>query len=86
MEKVRALKPDLIIGNKEENDKKDIEALAAEFPGLDERCARPARCLGHDPPGGNLTGTTELDEPMALKIEAGSWHCDQPTPNTQWPI
>ena len=32
LEKVRALKPDLIIGNKEENDKKDIQALAAEFP------------------------------------------------------
>ncbi|HQV76167.1 MAG TPA: cobalamin-binding protein [Flavobacteriales bacterium] len=32
MEKIRALKPDLIIGNKEENLKKDIEALAMEFP------------------------------------------------------
>ncbi len=32
MEKTRALKPDLIIGNKEENQKKDIEALAKEFP------------------------------------------------------
>jgi ABC-type Fe3+-hydroxamate transport system substrate-binding protein len=32
MEKVRALKPDLIIGNKEENERRDIEALAAEFP------------------------------------------------------
>jgi ABC-type Fe3+-hydroxamate transport system substrate-binding protein len=32
MGKVRALKPDLIIGNKEENEKKDIEELAKEFP------------------------------------------------------
>jgi ABC-type Fe3+-hydroxamate transport system substrate-binding protein len=32
MDKVRALKPDLIIGNKEENERKDIEALEAEFP------------------------------------------------------
>ena len=32
LEKVRALKPDLIIGNKEENERKDIEVLAAEFP------------------------------------------------------
>ncbi|MBK8339103.1 MAG: ABC transporter substrate-binding protein [Flavobacteriales bacterium] len=30
--KVRALKPDLIIGNKEENDRKEIEALAKDFP------------------------------------------------------
>ncbi len=32
LEKVRALKPDLIIGNKEENERKDIEHLAREFP------------------------------------------------------
>lgn len=32
MDKIRALKPDLIIGNKEENQKKDMEALAKEFP------------------------------------------------------
>lgn len=32
MDKVRALKPDLIIGNKEENERKDIQALEQEFP------------------------------------------------------
>lgn len=32
MEKVRALQPDLIIGNKEENTRADIEALEREFP------------------------------------------------------
>lgn len=32
MDKVRALKPDLIIGNKEENERKDIETLEQEFP------------------------------------------------------
>lgn len=32
LEKVRALKPDLIIGNKEENTKSDIEALEKEYP------------------------------------------------------
>lgn len=32
MDKVRALKPDLIIGNKEENERKDIQALEKEFP------------------------------------------------------
>ena len=31
-EKVRALKPDLIIGNKEENEQKDIQELEKEFP------------------------------------------------------
>lgn len=32
LEKVRALKPDLIIGNKEENSRADIAALEREFP------------------------------------------------------
>lgn len=32
LEKVRALQPDLIIGNKEENERADIEALEKEFP------------------------------------------------------
>ena len=32
IDKVRALKPDLIIGNKEENERTDIEALKKEFP------------------------------------------------------
>tara|TARA_B110000037_G_C17043739_1_gene474794 strand:- start:24 stop:833 length:810 start_codon:yes stop_codon:yes gene_type:complete len=32
IDKIRALKPDLIIANKEENSKEDIEALAKEFP------------------------------------------------------
>jgi len=32
LDKVRALKPDLIIGNKEENERKDIQALEKDFP------------------------------------------------------
>ncbi|MCI5080436.1 MAG: helical backbone metal receptor [Saprospiraceae bacterium] len=32
LEVIRELQPDLIIGNKEENDKEQIEALAEEFP------------------------------------------------------
>ncbi|MHB1277170.1 MAG: ABC transporter substrate-binding protein [Bacteroidia bacterium] len=32
LEKIRALQPDLIIGNKEENDRSQIEALASDFP------------------------------------------------------
>lgn len=32
LDKIRALKPDLIIGNKEENEQSQIEALAEEFP------------------------------------------------------
>lgn len=32
LQKIRSLKPDLIIGNKEENERADIEALQKEFP------------------------------------------------------
>lgn len=32
LDRIRALKPDLIIGNKEENERSDIEALETEFP------------------------------------------------------
>ncbi len=32
MEKIRSLNPDLIIGNKEENEKEQIETLMKEFP------------------------------------------------------
>jgi ABC-type Fe3+-hydroxamate transport system substrate-binding protein len=32
LDKIRSLKPDLIIGNKEENEKEQIEALRKEFP------------------------------------------------------
>ena len=32
LEKIRSLKPDLIIGNKEENERADIEELEKEFP------------------------------------------------------
>jgi ABC-type Fe3+-hydroxamate transport system substrate-binding protein len=32
LEKIRALRPDLILGNKEENSREDIEALEQEFP------------------------------------------------------
>lgn len=32
LDKVRALKPDLIIGNKEENERKDIQELEKQFP------------------------------------------------------
>ncbi|MBK9422468.1 MAG: ABC transporter substrate-binding protein [Flavobacteriales bacterium] len=65
--KVRALEPDLIIGNKEENDQADIEALEREFPvwlsdvkNLDQAFEMIERV-------GELTGTI----PEASRIHAG---------------
>ncbi len=59
MDKVRALKPDLIIGNKEENARKDIEALEKEFP-VWMSDVRTLRDAGNMIAAiGDLTGTKE---------------------------
>lgn len=71
LEKVRALKPDLIIGNKEENTQADIEALAREFPvwisdirTLDDALDMVRRI-------GALTGTGARAEAIAQRIADG---------------
>jgi ABC-type Fe3+-hydroxamate transport system substrate-binding protein len=71
LDKVRALKPDLIIGNKEENDRNDILALSKEFPvwmsdirDLDGAFDMVRRL-------GELTGTKEKAEDLAIRIAAG---------------
>ena len=65
--KIRALEPDLIIGNKEENDQADIEVLENEFPvwlsdvkNLDQAFEMIGKI-------GELTGTV----PEASRINAG---------------
>lgn len=68
-DKVRALKPDLIIGNKEENERKDIQELEKEFPVWmsDVRDLPGAfdmiRCVGE------LTGTSDKAETIRKGIE-----------------
>ncbi|HMN06587.1 MAG TPA: helical backbone metal receptor [Flavobacteriales bacterium] len=68
LEKVRVLKPDLIIGNKEENERADIEALEKEFPvwmsdvdDLDSALEMIRRI-------GTLTGTMPRAEEIASDI------------------
>jgi len=69
MDKIRALKPDLIIGNKEENERKDIEALEKEFPVWmsDVRHLPGAlemiRCVGE------LTGTQRAALDIGTRVE-----------------
>lgn len=65
---VKALQPDLIIGNKEENSKENIEALSAVFPvwmsdiyTLDDALDMIGRL-------GNLTNRTESAETLIAKI------------------
>lgn len=68
-EKVTALAPDLIIGNKEENDREQIEHLAARFPvwmsdvsTLDHACAMMLQI-------GMLTATVKKAKTLVRKME-----------------
>ena len=42
---IHQLQPDLIIANKEENVKEQVEELASSLPGLGKRCKQSGRCL-----------------------------------------
>lgn len=69
IDKVRALKPDLIIGNKEENTKKDIEALAKEFPVWMSDVRDLPGALDMIGRVGDLTGTSAKANEMRSGIE-----------------
>ena len=80
LEKVRALKPDMIIGNKEENAQADIEALEQAFPvwmsdvlNLDDALAMIEKV-------GVITGTREKAEEMCKGI-GSAFEALQPLPN-----
>jgi ABC-type Fe3+-hydroxamate transport system substrate-binding protein len=68
-DKVRALKPDLIIGNKEENERKDIEALEKEFPVWMSDVRDLPGALDMIQRVGELTGTTPKASAIAHGIE-----------------
>ena len=69
-EKIAALKPDLIIGNKEENYRTGIEQLAATYPvWLSDICALPA-ALDMIRRVGFITGVKEQAAALATEIEA----------------
>ncbi len=71
LEKVRALRPDLIIGNKEENERSDIEALEKEFPVWMSDIADLDSALHMISLVGNLTGTAYRAREICGAIEAG---------------
>ncbi len=71
LDKVRALKPDLIIGNKEENERKDIEALAREFPVWMSDIRDLESALDMIGQVGGLTGTEERAQDLAARIASG---------------
>lgn len=71
IEKVRALKPDLIIGNKEENERADIEALEQEFPVWMSDINHLPDALDMIRRVGAQTGTMPEAERIATDIAAG---------------
>ncbi len=69
--KLRTLKPDLIIGNKEENERADIEALEREFPVWMSEVNDLDGALGMVRGVGTITGTHSAAEALASRIAAG---------------
>lgn len=67
-EKIEALKPDLIIGNKEENYKEGIEQLAVRFPVWISDISNLDDALQMMRQIGQLTGTQQLAEGLAADI------------------
>ena len=71
MEKIRALKPDLIIGNKEENDRSDIQTLEQEFPVWMSDIRDLSGALSMIQSIGELTGTQDKANSLHAAIGAG---------------
>ena len=71
VERVRALRPDLVLANLEENTRADVEALDASMPVFvtDVRDVSGALAMIRDV--GRLTGTDVWAEELASEIEAG---------------
>jgi len=69
MDIIRSLKPDLIIGNKEENERSQIEALMREFPVWMSDIANLPEALEMIRSIGLLTKTEDKARAIALEIE-----------------
>lgn len=70
-DKIRALKPDIIIGNKEENEQSDIEQLAKEFPVWMSDIFNLEDALQMISMVGDLTETSEKVHEMIQTIQTG---------------
>lgn len=70
IDKIRALKPDLIIGNKEENERSQVEALQKEFKVWMSDIYNLEDALKTITEIGELTGTKEKADGIATEIRA----------------
>lgn len=68
---IRLLKPDLILANREENERSQIEALAREFLVYVSDISDLTDALEMIRTVGRLTGTTERAEKLVSELEAG---------------
>ena len=71
LDKIAALKPDLIIGNKEENQKEQIEALMADFPVWMSDISTLEEALDMIHSIGQITDREALSKTLCLDIENG---------------
>ena len=71
LDKIRSLKPDLIIGNKEENQKEQIEELRQEFPVWLSDIYTPQDATAMIRQVGQLVGKSTLATNLACEIEKG---------------
>jgi len=71
IDKIRALKPDLVIANKEENRKEDVEAIREFFPVWTSDIVTMADALGMIRELGMITGMEDKAFEIAGKIEKG---------------
>jgi ABC-type Fe3+-hydroxamate transport system substrate-binding protein len=69
LDRIRELKPDLIIANQEENDREQVEALAQEFPVWVSKVVDLPTALEMITGVGEATGTRTLAEDLALRIK-----------------
>lgn len=69
IDRIRALSPDLIIANKEENRKEDIEALQKEFPTYTTDINTVTDALDMIQTIGQLTGTAEKAADIITRIK-----------------
>jgi ABC-type Fe3+-hydroxamate transport system substrate-binding protein len=71
LDKIRSLKPDLIIGNKEENVKEQIEELRLEFPVWLSNIYTPKDATAMIRQIGKLVGKSKKADDLASDIEEG---------------
>lgn len=80
LEKVAALHPELILGNKEENDQEQIEALAARFPVWMSDIHTLEDALEMVGQVGTLTGKSEAAQALRRKIQQAFEAIQRPGP------